>query len=158
MRPWAEALLDPPAIARHGLQGLLPLDGQAHLADQALAQDIARLLRLAVHIAEDGNGRVARVLANFVLAEAAYPPLIVRAGADRGEYYDALAASDEGNILPLYQLFATVIRRTVRAMARPGYTHDFLENRLLAMKRWIGPGGRRMAMNLNAGPAGADRT
>ena len=110
--------------------------------DPVLDATIAHAWLTHIHPFEDGNGRLARVLANFVLVEAAYPPLVVRAGADRGEYYDALAASDEGNILPLYRLFATIIRRTVKAMARPNYTHDFLENRLLAsiscILAWVG--------------------
>lgn len=100
--------------------------------DPVLDATIAHAWLTHIHPYEDGNGRLARVLANFALAQAHYPPLIVRAGQDRGEYYAALAASDEGNILPLYQLFAQIIRRTVRAMGRPNYTQDYLEDRLLS--------------------------
>ena len=99
--------------------------------DPVLDATVAHAWLTHIHPFEDGNGRLARVLANLVLASAGYPPLIVRAESDRGEYYAALAASDAGNILPLYTLFGQVIRRTTRVMAAPNYVHDLLEGRLL---------------------------
>lgn len=66
-----------------------------------------------------------------MLSQAGYPALIVSASVDRGQYYDALALSDEGNILTLYDLFAQIIRRTVKSMSRPNYAQDVLQNRLL---------------------------
>jgi len=105
---------------------------QGSTGDPVLDATVAHAWLTHIHPYEDGNGRLARLLANFVLAQAHYPPLIVRAGQDRGEYYAALAASDDGNVLPLYQLFARIIRRTVRAMGSPNYTQDYLEDRLLA--------------------------
>jgi Fic family protein len=84
-----------------------------------------------IHPFVDGNGRMARVLANLTLVQAAYPPLILRSDSDRGQYYDALAQSDVGDILPLYELFSQVIRRTVRVMARSDYVREIVEDRLL---------------------------
>jgi len=43
-----------------------------------------------------------------------------------------LAESDEGNILPLYELFAQIIGRTTRVMSRPNYVRDVLGDRLLS--------------------------
>lgn len=100
--------------------------------DPILDAAVAHAWLTHIHPFEDGNGRLARVLANMVLANADYPPLIVRAAADRGEYYRALAESDEGNILPLYKLFAQIIRRTAKVMSSPGYVRDVLEDRLLS--------------------------
>src|SRR5207302_1580189 len=84
-----------------------------------------------IHPFEDGNGRLARLLANLALTRADYPPLVLRSLSDRGQYLDALAASDEGDILPLYDLFATVVKRAVKTMSQPGYARELVEDRLL---------------------------
>lgn len=85
-----------------------------------------------IHPFDDGNGRVARLLANLALAQGNHPPLIISASTDRGEYYDALAASDDGNILPLFVLFERVMRRTVREMSKPDYVDGVIQSRLLS--------------------------
>jgi fido (protein-threonine AMPylation protein) len=100
--------------------------------DPVLDAAVAHAWLTHIHPYEDGNGRLARVLANLVLTARKYPPLIVRAEADRGQYYDALQESDSGNILPLYALFAQVIGRTARTMSRANYVKDVLEGRLFA--------------------------
>lgn len=84
-----------------------------------------------IHPFEDGNGRLARLLGNLSLTQSGYPPLIVRSSRDRGQYIDALAASDDGDILPLYDLFSGAIKRAVRTMAKPGYARDFVQGTLL---------------------------
>jgi len=84
-----------------------------------------------IHPFKDGNGRMARLLANVSLARSNYPPLILKSEADRGQYYDALSESDGGNILPLYDLCTKVVRRTVRIMSRPEYVEDVIHERLL---------------------------
>ena len=88
-----------------------------------------------IHAFEDGNGRLARLLANMALTQSAYPPLIIRSQSDRGQYLDALAASDEGDILPLYDLFTQVLKRSVKEMSRESYARDFLRDRLLGSQQ-----------------------
>lgn len=84
-----------------------------------------------LHAFEDGNGRMARLLANLALSQHGYPPLIIEADSDRGEYYDALAASDEGDLLPLLELFTRLIRRAVRRMGQPDYIENVIRDRML---------------------------
>jgi len=48
-----------------------------------------------IHPFEDGNGRVGRFLANIILINAGYPPLIIRKTA-RASYFSALSAFDNG--------------------------------------------------------------
>jgi len=101
-------------------------------ADPLLVATVVHAWLAHIHPFEDGNGRLARVLANLELARQDYPPLIIRAGSDRGQYYAALAASDDGDLLPLYELFGLALRREARTMARPNYIRDVIEDRLLA--------------------------
>lgn len=88
-----------------------------------------------IHPFDDGNGRMARLIANLALIQAGFPPLLLRSGADREMYLDALAASDDGDILPLYDLFARSLRRVVRAMEHPDYVRRKIESELLATVR-----------------------
>jgi Fic family protein len=88
-----------------------------------------------IHPFDDGNGRMARLLANMALNQAGFPPLLITAAQDRGIYLDALAASDEGDILPLYDLFARVLLRSVKSMQKPGYVQMLVEDQLLSNER-----------------------
>ena len=85
-----------------------------------------------IHPFDDGNGRMARLLANLALIQSHYPPLLLRSVADRGPYLDALAASDDGDILPLYDLFVHSLRRVVKAMEHPHYVESKIRDELLA--------------------------
>ncbi|MCY1718699.1 Fic family protein [Microbacterium sp. SL62] len=100
--------------------------------DPLLASTVIHAWLAHIHPFEDGNGRLARILANLELSRSGYPPLILRAQDDRGEYYSALQASDDGDILPLYELFERAIRRQSKIMARPQYVQDIINDRLLA--------------------------
>ncbi|MCA1680057.1 MAG: Fic family protein [Actinobacteria bacterium] len=84
-----------------------------------------------IHPFDDGNGRMARLLANLALVQSEYPPLLLRSTSDRGPYLDALASSDDGDILPLYDLFVSSLRRTVRGMERSDYVESKVRDQLL---------------------------
>ncbi|MFE2522868.1 Fic family protein [Streptomyces sp. NPDC059382] len=103
--------------------------------DPALEATIVHAWLTHIHPFDDGNGRMARILANLALARNGFPPLLVQSQVDRGQYYDALGASDDGDILPLYDLFVTILNRTVRVMSRPGYVRDVIHDRLLTTSR-----------------------
>lgn len=85
-----------------------------------------------IHPFDDGNGRMARLLANLALIQARYPPLLLRSGSDRGQYLDALAASDAGDLLPLYDVFAKSLRRVVLTMEKPNYVDAKIRGEFLA--------------------------
>jgi Fic family protein len=53
-----------------------------------------------VHPFFDGNGRVGRLLLNFILMQVGYPPLIIQ-NKNRRRYYASLRKADAGNMLPL---------------------------------------------------------
>ena len=56
-----------------------------------------------IHPFRDGNGRTARAMTNLLLMRNGYPIVIIRK-ADRQRYYEALRASDDGDITLLLEL------------------------------------------------------
>lgn len=52
-----------------------------------------------IHPFDDGNGRVARMLANYVLLYHGYPPLIIPTG-EKAQYLNALRLADAGDLVP----------------------------------------------------------
>ncbi len=57
-----------------------------------------------IHPFQDGNGRVARMLASLVFIKAGWFPLVVRR-EDRSAYIRALEAADGGDLSPLVRFF-----------------------------------------------------
>lgn len=101
-------------------------------APPPLAATVVHSWLTIIHPFQDGNGRVARLLANLVLLRNGWPTLIVRA-SDRLQYLDALSSSDEaGDILPLFDLFVKSIKRSLKEISRPGLAVDLYEADLRA--------------------------
>jgi Fic family protein len=61
----------------------------------------------------DGNGRTGRLLLNFELMKAGYPPAIIRK-EDRLDYYDSLDdACSNGDFSGITQLVANSVQRSL---------------------------------------------
>lgn len=99
---------------------------EAGSGDPVLDAAVVHAWLTHIHPFEDGNGRMARLLANLALVQAGFPPLLLRSSADRGPYLEALALSDDGDLLPLYDLFAASLRRAVLSMEKP----DFVQKKV----------------------------
>jgi hypothetical protein len=65
-----------------------------------------------IHPYQDGNGRVARVLANLVLVKQQLFPVVITRD-HRPRYIEALEQSDAGNLKPLVRLFADIEKKTI---------------------------------------------
>lgn len=83
-----------------------------------------------IHPFDDGNGRVSRLLANYVLLKYGWPCLIIRAGPDRQRYYDALASSDGCDIGPLFSLYVEGLHRSLSEMEDPEFARLLLDQDL----------------------------
>ncbi|NCC29036.1 MAG: hypothetical protein EOM22_13070 [Gammaproteobacteria bacterium] len=62
---------------------------------------------------DDGNGRVVRLLLNFVLLRAGLLPLVVKS-RDRRRYLEVIAFADAGNLNPLADFFAAALGWSLR--------------------------------------------
>lgn len=63
---------------------------------------------IRIHPFDDGNGRVVRLLLNYVLLRAELLPVVVKS-RDRRGYLAAIALADAGDLAPLASYFETLI-------------------------------------------------
>jgi Fic/DOC family len=72
-----------------------------------------------IHPFDDGNGRVARLLVNYVLLRAGFPPVIVRS-EDKPAYLTALRKADAGELDALTDYLATALNWSLSIAIRAG--------------------------------------
>jgi Fic family protein len=84
-----------------------------------------------IHPFEDGNGRVARILANLILNREGLPPAIVMHNSQRAPYLDALRHSDSGgDILPLAGIFLRTMNRFAIDISKPRFLRRLLADEI----------------------------
>jgi fido (protein-threonine AMPylation protein) len=71
-----------------------------------------------IHPFVDGNGRAGRLILNFMLIQAGYPPAVIFA-AQRSRYLQALRAADRGNPKPLSEVIARSVSSTLSRLLIP---------------------------------------
>jgi Fic family protein len=68
---------------------------------------------IRIHPFDDGNGRVVRLLLNYVLLRLGLLPLVIKS-RNRHRYLDAIAFADAGDLEPLSHFFMTALRWSLR--------------------------------------------
>lgn len=69
-----------------------------------------------IHPFSDGNGRTSRLLMNFILMHAGFPPVIIPVH-ERSRYYHALLQANEGDLRPFIRFIAEMTDRTLEVIA-----------------------------------------
>lgn len=70
---------------------------------------------IRIHPFDDGNGRTARILMNFILMQFHFPPVIVKT-EDKANYFAALQLADVGNIEAFIEYIAQNLVRSLEIM------------------------------------------
>ncbi|PSR55005.1 hypothetical protein AHMF7605_16580 [Adhaeribacter arboris] len=70
---------------------------------------------IRIHPFDDGNGRTARILMNFILMQFGYPPVIIKT-EDKANYFSVLQLADSGSIEPFMDYIAKNLIRSLELM------------------------------------------
>ncbi|MEZ4850620.1 MAG: Fic family protein [Bacteroidia bacterium] len=70
---------------------------------------------IRIHPFDDGNGRTARILMNFILMQHGYPPVIIKT-EDKENYFAALRQADAGQIAPFFEYIAQNLAHSHRKL------------------------------------------
>ncbi len=70
-----------------------------------------------IHPFDDGNGRVARILMNFILMQFGYPPAIIKT-EDKENYYAVLRLADADELEPFIEYIAQNLVRSLEIMIK----------------------------------------
>lgn len=70
---------------------------------------------IRIHPFDDGNGRIARILMNFILMQFGYPPVIIKT-EDKNNYFSALQQADSGIVEPFFEYIAKNLVRSLEIM------------------------------------------
>jgi len=72
---------------------------------------------IRIHPFDDGNGRLARILMNFILMQFGYPPVIIKT-EDKERYYTVLRLADAGNIHPFIEYITSNLIQSLKLMIK----------------------------------------
>jgi Fic family protein len=65
-----------------------------------------------IHPFDDGNGRMTRILTNFILMKFGYPISVIK-NENKKSYYAALSQADIGEVLPFVELMSETINHSL---------------------------------------------
>jgi len=75
-----------------------------------------------IHPFADGNGRVGRMLLNYILIRSGYFPIIIRK-THRNQYLKVMQAGDNGKYIPLMRFALDKVKETYRKFFEVYYQH-----------------------------------
>lgn len=72
---------------------------------------------IRIHPFDDGNGRTARILMNFILMQNGYPPVVIKT-EDKENYFAVLRQADAGMIEPFIEYIAQNLNHSLDIMIK----------------------------------------
>ncbi len=81
---------------------------------------------IRIHPFDDGNGRTARILMNFILMQNGFPPVIIKT-EDKENYYGVLHLADVGELEPFIEYIANNLVHSLEIMIRGAKGEDIEE-------------------------------
>ena len=108
---------------------------------------------IRIHPFDDGNGRVARILMNFILMQFGYPPVIIKT-EDKQNYYAVLRLADADELEPFIEYIAQNLVGSLEIMIKgaKGESIEEIEDlekelALLERKFWFEDKSDRVSKN-----------
>ena len=80
----------------------------------------------AIHPFDDGNGRMGRLLLNLMLMQNNYPPIVVKQN-DRSNYYQVLRQADAGELIPITEYIAELVKHSLSIYIKAAKGESFEE-------------------------------
>jgi len=81
---------------------------------------------IRIHPFDDGNGRLARILMNFILMSNGYPPVVIKS-EDKENYFNVLQLADAGQLTPFVEYITTNLIHSLELMIRGAKGEDIEE-------------------------------
>ncbi len=81
---------------------------------------------IRIHPFDDGNGRTARILMNFILMQNGFPPVIIKT-EDKENYYGVLRLADVGELEPFIEYIANNLIYSLEIMIKGAKGDDIEE-------------------------------
>ncbi len=105
---------------------------------------------IRIHPFDDGNGRVARILMNFILMQFGYPPVIIKT-EDKENYFAVLRLADADELEPFIEYIAENLVRSLEIMIRGAKGEDIeepddLDKEIALLERKIRTVGQKVEM------------
>ena len=81
---------------------------------------------IRIHPFDDGNGRLARILMNFILMSKGYPPVVIKT-EDKENYFNVLQLADAGQFTPFVDYITTNLIHSMELMIKGAKGEDIEE-------------------------------